>query len=148
MLHRTFLSLMLVSMLFLSIVTACSSPNSSAPDAAMDASQPTFAEQEANGIHGWLSSASGAPAVGSATVDAYFVGDDGQPIADAAVTFDIDMTNMSHGKTLAPTTATGDGHYIGDIHFMMPGPWRIIAMIERPDQAPVQLRFDFQVQPD
>ena len=32
-------------------------------------------------------------------MDAYLVGTDGQPVTDAKVTFDTDMTNMSHGST-------------------------------------------------
>lgn len=161
MLRRTFPNLTLVFVLFFFTFAACGGSNPSAPgaagsagaadaatsgNAATDASQSTFAEQEANGIHGWLSGAAGAPTVGSVTVDAYLVGDDGEPVEGASVTFDIDMTNMSHGKQVAPAAAAGEGHYAGDVHFMMPGPWRIIATIERPGQAPVQLRFEFQVQ--
>lgn len=158
MLRRTFPNLTLVFVLFFFTFAACGGPNPAAPgaagsagaadaatsgNAATDASQSTFAEQEADGIHGWLS---GAPVTGATIVDAYLVGDDGEPVEGASVTFDIDMTNMSHGKQVAPTTAAGEGHYAGDVHFMMPGPWRIIATIERPGQSPVQLRFEFQVQ--
>ena len=64
---------------------------------------------------------------------------------DNAVTFDIDMTNMSHGKYLAASTATGGGHYAGDVHFSMGGPWRLIAIVDRPDQEPVELEEQVEV---
>ena len=106
---------------------------------------PTLADVQSDGIHGWLSSTPTEPTRGDAAIDAYLVADDGQPIEDATVTFDIDMTNMSHGQYLAPAEPAGAGHYVGSVHFSMPGPWRIIATVERPDHEPVQLRFEFQV---
>ncbi len=106
---------------------------------------PTLADVQNGGLHGWLASTPEQPARGDATIDLYLVADDGQPVEDAAVTFDIDMTNMSHGKYLAASTATGGGHYAGDVHFSMGGPWRLIAIVDRPDQEPVELRFEFNV---
>ena len=108
-------------------------------------SGPTIADQQSDGIHGWLASTPAQPGKGNAMIDAYLVADDGQPIEDAVVTFDIDMTNMSHGKYQVAANATGGGHYAGDVHFSMPGPWRIVAVIERPGQETVDLRFDFTV---
>ncbi|HHW88725.1 MAG TPA: FixH family protein [Chloroflexi bacterium] len=146
MTHRSLLHRLLATMLLVFFLAACGASGGS--DAAPARNAPAtirFAEQQADGIHGWLA-ASAAPATGTANVDAYLEGADGQPIANATVTFDVDMTNMSHGKTLVTTRTMGDGHYAGDVHFMMPGPWRIIAMVERPGQAPVQLHFEFQVQ--
>lgn len=136
------------------LLAACGGASAPAQDDAhtadgqTTAGQPVavFADQQAEGIRGALSCASGQPATGVAAIDAYLVDVDGQPIEDATVTFDIDMTNMSHGQTLVTTTAAGDGHYTGDVHFSMAGPWRIVALVERPGQAPVPLRFDFRVQ--
>ena len=108
-------------------------------------SGPAIADQQSDGIHGWLASTPLQPVKGTATIDAYLVADDGQPIEDAAVTFDVDMTNMSHGKYQVPARATGGGHYAGEVHFSMAGPWRIIAAVERPGHAAVDLRFDFKV---
>ncbi|HRW47182.1 MAG TPA: copper chaperone PCu(A)C, partial [Caldilinea sp.] len=106
---------------------------------------PTLADQQSDGIHGWLTSTPAEPTRGEATIDAYLVADDGQPIEGATVTLDIDMTNMSHGQYLVPAEAAGGGHYAGNVHFSMPGPWRIIANIERPGQEVIKLRFDFMV---
>jgi copper(I)-binding protein len=106
---------------------------------------PTLADVQNGGLHGWLASTPQPPARGDATIDAYLVTDDGQPVEDATITFDIDMTNMSHGKYLAPATATGGGHYAGNVHFSMGGPWRLIAIVERPGQESVNLRFEFNV---
>lgn len=92
----------------------------------------------------WLTSAE-APQRGTAQLDAVVVDKDNQPVTDATVSFDIDMTNMSHGKNVIKTTAAGDGHYAGEVHFMMGGPWRVIVVIERGNQAPVNVRFNFNV---
>ncbi len=92
----------------------------------------------------WLTSAN-APKRGTAQLDAVVLDKDNQPVTDATVSFDIDMTNMSHGKNVIKTTAAGDGHYAGEVHFMMGGPWRVIVIIERGGQAPVNARFNFNV---
>ena len=92
----------------------------------------------------WLASAN-APKRGTAQLEALVLDKDNQPVTDAAVSFDIDMTNMSHGKNVIKTTAAGDGHYAGEVHFMMGGPWRVIVTIERGNQAPVSARFNFNV---
>lgn len=108
---------------------------------------PTLADQQSDGLHGWLTSTPAEPTKGDATVDVYLVTDDGQSVEGATVTFDIDMTNMSHGQNLVEAEEMGGGHYAGSVHFSMPGPWRIIAKIERPGQDVVTLRFDFMVNP-
>lgn len=92
----------------------------------------------------WLTSAD-APKRGTARLEAVVLDKDNQPVTDATVSFDIDMTNMSHGKNVIKTTAAGDGHYAGEVHFMMGGPWRVIVVVERPNQAPVNARFNFNV---
>ena len=86
-----------------------------------------------------------SPSRGDARIDAYLVHLDGQPIDDATVTFDTDMTNMSHGQYLVTASPAGNGHYVGQVHFLMPGPWRVIAVVERPGQAALRLRFEFTV---
>jgi len=92
----------------------------------------------------WLASAA-APKRGTAQLEALVLDKDNQPVTDAAVSFDIDMTNMSHGKNVIKITAAGDGHYAGEVHFMMGGPWRVIVTIERGNQTPVSARFNFNV---
>ena len=55
-----------------------------------------------------------SPSRGTAEMDAYLVT---APRASrsrtAKVTFDTDMTNMSHGLYLVPAQPAGDGHYVG-----------------------------------
>ena len=92
----------------------------------------------------WLTSAA-EPTRGKAQLEAVVVDQNDQPVNDAKVSFDIDMTNMSHGKNITPAASQGDGHYAGEVHFMMGGPWRVIVVIERSSQAPVSARFNFNV---
>lgn len=69
---------------------------------------------------------------------------DGQPVSDAAISFDIDMTNMSHGKNVTAAESLGDGWYSGEVFFLMPGPWRVIVGVERAGET-TTVRFDFMV---
>lgn len=120
-------------------------PALSAAEQALAPAGPTLGGQRQGDVLAWLSSDPSQPVRGEARMDAYLVGIDGKPITDAKVTFDTDMTNMSHGLYLVQTQATGDGHYVGPVHFSMPGPWRVIAVVERPGQETARLRFKFTV---
>lgn len=106
---------------------------------------PNLGSQAQGDVVGWLSSDPAQPVRGAANLDAYLVGADGQPVTDATVTFDIDMTNMSHGEYLVAAEPAGEGHYTGNVHFSMPGPWRVIAIVERPGAETARLRFEFAV---
>jgi len=106
---------------------------------------PTLGGQQNGDLQVWLASTPAQPVRGTAEIDEYVVDSSGQPVTDAKVTFDIDMTNMSHGQTLVTAEPTGNGHYVGSVHFSMPGPWRIITIIERPGREAVKLRFEFRV---
>jgi hypothetical protein len=120
----------------------------SAPAATQQALAPvglTLGSQRSGDLAAWLSSRPVQPVRGAAEMDAYLVGAEGQPVTDARVTFDTDMTNMSHGPQLVPAVPAGNGHYVGDVHFMMPGPWRVIAIVERPGRETAKLRFEFMV---
>ena len=86
------------------------------------------------------------PLVGLADVEAALVDATGQPVSDAKVTFDIDMTNMSHGLYQVDALAVGTGHYRGRVNFSMAGPWRIHVTSERPGQPATTVRFTFRVQ--
>ena len=86
-----------------------------------------------------------APARGVNTIQAQITDAAGKPVNDATVTFDIDMTNMSHGRNVTPAVAQGNGRYAGKVSFMMPGPWRLIVGIQRPGQPAASTRFDFNV---
>ena len=92
-----------------------------------------------------LYSAPNPPTRGTDVLEAVVTDAQGQPVTDAQVAFDLDMTNMSHGKNVVAATPQGDGRYAGRAFFMMPGPWRVITLVARPGQPTVQARFDFQV---
>jgi hypothetical protein len=92
----------------------------------------------------WIFSNPTAPLRGNNTFEAFITDAKGQPVTDATVTFDINMTNMNHGKNVVTASSLGEGHYSGDVFFLMPGPWRVIVGIDRAGQInPV--RFDFMV---
>jgi hypothetical protein len=86
------------------------------------------------------------PVRGRNVLDALVTDAAGRPVTDAQVSFDLDMTTMSHGLNIVPAQPTGDGHYAGQVFFMMPGPWRVITVIERPDKPVERIRFNFNVQ--
>jgi hypothetical protein len=92
----------------------------------------------------WIFSASNPPIRGDNTLEALIMNEDGQPVSDAAVSFDIDMTNMSHGKNVTDAASLGDGWYRGNVFFLMPGPWRVIVGIQRAGET-TTVRFDFLV---
>lgn len=106
---------------------------------------PTLGSLRSGELQAWLSSDPAQPRPGEAEMDAYLLGPEGQPVTDAKVTFDIDMTNMSHGLNQVVAEPAGDGHYFGQVHFGMPGPWRVIAIVERPGQETAKMRFEFMV---
>jgi hypothetical protein len=92
-----------------------------------------------------LSSSPTPPIRGIGTLEAVVTDAKGQPINDAQVSFDLDMTTMSHGKNIVAAAPQGNGRYVGQVRFMMPGPWRAITVVERPGQPAEQMRFDFNV---
>lgn len=113
------------------------------------ASGPTAVGQvtsAAPGLQATLTAQAGAPRAGSNTLDFFLADAAGQPIADAVVTFDLDMTNMSMGIYQVEARADGAGHYLSSVVFSMPGPWRLVALIDRPGQLQEQVRFDFPVE--
>ena len=153
------LRLALAAMCALAVAAACSpmgAPNDgSTSSGALNAEQaalgpvgPTLGGQRVGDVLGWLASTPEQPQQGNVRIDTYLVQLDGRPIVDARVTLDTDMTNMSHGKYLVAADPTGNGHYVGQVHFLMPGPWRVITVVERLGQAPLRLRFEFNVTAD
>ncbi len=92
-----------------------------------------------------LSSRPTPPIRGIGTLEAVVTDTKGQPVNDARVLFDLDMTTMSHGKNIAAAAPQGNGRYVGQVRFMMPGPWRAITVVERPGQPAELVRFDFNV---
>jgi hypothetical protein len=100
--------------------------------------------QQSDDLMVWLSSDPAPPVRGDLELEAYVTTTDGRPVVGAAISYDVDMTNMSHGLYVVPAVAAGDGGYVGQVHLMMPGPWRVITIIERPDHPTVRLRFEFR----
>ncbi len=92
-----------------------------------------------------LSSTPTPPVRGISILEAVVTDTKGQPINDAQVSFDLDMTTMSHGKNIVAAAPQGNGRYVGQVRFMMPGPWRVIAVVEQPGHPAEQVRFDFNV---
>jgi len=145
----------------LAVLAACSAAGSaSSGTKALSPAMPITAEvgppgappgplladgQQSGDLLVWLSSTPAQPATGNAQVDTFVVTSSGQPLTDAKVTYDTDMTNMSHGLYLVPTEPAGAGRYTGKVHFSMAGPWRVITIIERPGVPAVRLRFEFRV---
>ena len=92
----------------------------------------------------WIFSNPNPPIRGDNTFEALITDANGQPVTNAKISFDLDMTNMSHGKNVVEAEPIGEGHDAGAIHFLMPGPWRVIVAIERSGQTST-IRFDFNV---
>ena len=92
-----------------------------------------------------LSSAPTQPVRGLDVLAAIVTDAAGKPIEDAQVSFDLNMTNMNHGKNVVAAAPQGKGRYVGQVRFMMPGPWRVIVRVARPGLAPEDLRFEFNV---
>jgi hypothetical protein len=92
-----------------------------------------------------LSAPKAAPVRGQNTVEALILNTSGQAVNDAKISFDLDMTNMSHGRNVVTAERIADGRYAANVTFMMPGPWRIISTVERGGKAIGSARFDFNV---
>jgi hypothetical protein len=92
----------------------------------------------------WIYSKTTPPIRGENVFEVFVTDAKGQPVTDAKISYDIDMTNMSHGKNIIEATALGEGHYSGNVHFLMPGPWRVIISVRRPEKTST-VRFDFNV---
>ncbi len=69
----------------------------------------------------------------------------GEKVEDALVSFDLDMIRMSHGKNVVEAAYQGKGLYSGQVHFAMPGVWRVIIRVVRPGQEAETVRLEFSV---
>jgi hypothetical protein len=105
---------------------------------------PALGGKQSDDLLVWIFSDPNPPIRGDNTLEVFVADTDGQPISDAKLSFDIDMTNMSHGKNVVTSSSLGEGHYSGKVFFLMPGPWRVIVGIERAGQTNT-VRFDFMV---
>jgi hypothetical protein len=135
---RTTLSA-LVFLLCLAVVVAAQAKTPGAPATG------TLGEKKSASFIVTLSSAPAAPVRGLATLEAFIADASGAAVTDAQLSFDLNMTTMNHGKNVVAAASQGDGRYVGQVRFMMPGPWRVIVRVARPSQAPEDLRFEFNV---
>jgi hypothetical protein len=74
------------------------------------------------------------PVSGNNKFKAFITDVKGQPISDAKLSFDFDMTNMHMGSYVVSTASLGEGWYSSAVSFSMPGPWRVIVKIDRAGQ--------------
>ena len=119
------------------------SADSSAQDPAANQA-PALGGKPNSDLLVWIFSDPNPPSRGETTLEALITDLDGKPVSDATISFDIDMTNMSHGRNVTAASSLGDGRYSAEVHFLMPGPWRVIVGIERAGETST-VRFDFMV---
>ena len=119
-------------------------PSSSATQDPNVKQVPALGGKQSDNLLVWIFSDHNPPIRGNNTFDVLVADTNGQPISDANLSFDINMTNMNHGKNVVTASSLGEGRYSGEVFFLMPGPWRIIVGIERAGQAKT-VRFDFMV---
>lgn len=139
------LALALLALTFFALSGRAGISTSGAASAQAPQRQPALGSKQLNGLTITLLSTPAQPIRGLGTLEAVITNAQAQPVTDAQVSFDIDMTNMSHGKYVVTAAQTAKGRYAGQVRFMMPGPWRAIVAIERPGQPPMRVRFDFPV---
>jgi len=141
----TFLFMILGAALLGSTSCTSEAATSPAPPSAVAGQVALTGSKQAADLTIALFSATNPPVRGANVLETVITDGQGQPVTDAQVAFDLDMTNMSHGKNIIVAAPQGNGRYAGQVFFMMPGPWRVIALVQRPGQPVTQTRFDFQV---
>jgi len=141
---RTFRTLALFSLLALLGLSSGSAQGSSAPAPAGKTFGP-LGELKTSSFVVKLSSNPAPPIRGKDLLEVLIMDASGRPVEGAKVFFDLNMTNMNHGKNVVEASGTGKGHYFGEVRFMMPGPWRVIVRIEAAGHPSEDLRFEFQV---
>ena len=71
--------------------------------------------------------------LGQATFMIDVKGNNGKPVDDATVSFDINMTAMNMGTQQGTATPQGNGRYSAVGSLSMRGPWRIRTSVKMPD---------------
>jgi hypothetical protein len=117
--------------------------DSTAQDSASD-QVPALGGKQSGDLLVWIFSDPNPPARGDTALEVLIADLDGNPISDATISFDIDMTNMSHGRNVTAASSLGNGSYSAEVHFLMPSPWRVIVSIERAGETST-VQFDFMV---
>ena len=105
---------------------------------------PASGVKQAGDLRVWIINNPSPPKAGNCTMDAYVVDSKGQPVSDAKLTFDLNMTNMNMGRNTVTPTLLGAGHYTSRVFFSMRGPWRVIITIVHAGKTNTT-RFDFTV---
>jgi len=118
------------------------SPPTAATKAAVN--QVALGGKQSGELLVWIFGSPNPPIRGGNTLEVFVADSNGKPINDAKVSFDLDMTNMSHGKNIVTASSLGEGRYNGKVTFLMPGPWRVIVGIDRNGQTE-KVRFEFNV---
>jgi len=72
--------------------------------------------------------------------------DAGNPVDDARVTFDLNMTTMNMGKQAGIATSQGNGKYTVMGNLSMRGPWRVSTNITMPDGSKLSKDFIINAQ--
>jgi hypothetical protein len=123
---------------------AGSSP-SSAPVSPGAASPATSSGKQAGPYTVSLVGAPNPAVRGSNALEVSVTDASGQPVSDAKVTLDLNMTNMNMGKYTVVATPAGSGRYTSSVSYSMGGPWRVTVTVERAGQAATSTHFDFSV---
>jgi hypothetical protein len=105
---------------------------------------PATGVKQAGDLRIWITTSPNPPKPGNATLDAYVIDSNGQPVDDAVLTYNINMTNMNMGTSVLRPSLVGDGHYSRVARFSMAGPWRVTITIARGGQTSTAA-FDFTV---
>ena len=105
---------------------------------------PASGVKQAGDLRVWIINNPSPPKAGNCTLDAYVIDSKGQPVSDATLTFDLNMTNMNMGKNTASPKLSGEGRYGSLVFFSMRGPWRVIITIVHAGQTNTT-QFDFTV---
>ena len=70
----------------------------------------------------------------------------GQPVKDAKVFFDLNMTAMNMGTQQGDATSQGDGTYAAAGKMTMRGPWKVTTKITMPGGKEMNKDFTVDVQ--
>ena len=92
----------------------------------------------------WILTTPNPPISGNNTLEAFVIDVNGQPVSDAVLTFDINMTNMNMGRSILRPSLVSAGRYSRAVFFSMSGPWRVIITVVRAGQTNT-VQFDFTV---
>ena len=71
--------------------------------------------------------------------------DAGNPVDDARVTFDLNMTTMNMGTQEGVASAQGNGNYAVVGRLSMKGPWKVSTKVTMPDGKEISKDFSVNV---